>query len=169
MFGQPFIEEYLVFVALTLLLVLSGLAIKLLTSVLGIMRMQRHAFVLDELIGQLLHRRDFLQTFIRICAWNIMISSIIFCSGALTLGVLPLVWAFINLGLFFPDANLFRLHLYLWIEETANILSVALGIWIGQNLYALSENFQIFVWTSMSIFSLYVVSSLLETFEIHNA
>jgi len=169
MSGQSFFEEYLFFIALTLLSISSGLLIRFLASALGIAKMQKSVFMLDELIGQILLRKSFLQTFTRIYLWNVLISSIVICSGIITLGVLPLVWAFLNLGLFFPDIDLFRLHLYPWIEEAANILSAALGAWIGQNLHAFPSAFPFFAWTAISLFGLYMVSALLETFKIHYA
>jgi len=167
--SQPFFEEYLFFIALTLLSVLSGLLIRFLTSALGTAKTEKHIFMLDELIGQLLLRKGFLQTFIRIYLWNTLVSSIVICSGAITLGVFPLVWAFLNLGLFSPDVDLFRIHLYPWIEEATNILSAALGAWTGQNLYAFPSALPFFAWTSISIFGFYMVSALLETFKIHYA
>jgi len=169
MISQSFFEEYLFFIALTLISVLSGLAVRLLTSALGIAKLQKRVFVIDELIGQLLLRKGFLQTFTRIYLWNILVSSIIICSGAITLGVLPLVWAFLNLGLFFPDVDLFKLYLHPWLEEATNILSAALGVWIGQDLHEFPAVFPVFAWAIMGIFGLYMVSALLETFKIHHA
>ena len=166
MIRQPSFGEFPFFAALALLLVLSGLLIRFLAS-LASMELRKHAFVLDELTSQLLPRKNFLQTFARICVWNVLVSLIVICSGAITLGILPMVWAFFNLGLFFPDVNLFKLYLYPWIEEAANILSVALGIWIGQTLYVFSGSFPIFAWITIIISSLYVISALLEAFEIH--
>jgi len=168
MIGQSFFEEYLFFIALTLISVLSGLIIRLLTLALGITKMQKCVFVIEELIGQILLRKGVLQTFTRIYLWNILVSSIVICSGAITFGVFPLVWAFLNLGLFLPDVVIFRLYLHPWIEEAANILSAALGVWIGQNLHEFPGVFPVFAWTAMSIFGLYMVSALLETFKIHH-
>jgi len=169
MSGQLFFEEYLFFIALTLLSVFSGLLIRFLASALGIAKLQKRVFILDELIGQFLLRKSFLQIFTRIYLWNVLISSIVICSGIITLGVLPLVWAFLNLGLFFPDVDLFRHYLYPWIEEATNIFSAALGAWIGQNLHAFPSAFPFFVCTAISISGLYMVSALLETFKINYA
>ncbi|HIE19312.1 TPA: hypothetical protein EYP75_06260 [Candidatus Bathyarchaeota archaeon] len=168
MISQPFFEEYMFFVALTLLSVFSGLLIRLSMLALRASALQKRVFVLDELIGHLLIRKNSLQTFIRISLWNMMVSSLVIISGAVTFGVLPLIWAFLNLGLFFPDLNLFRAYLYPWVEEAANILSTALGIWIGRNLYAFPIEFPFFLWTVIIIFGLYMASSLLETLKIHN-
>jgi len=169
MSGQLFFEEYLFFIALTLLSVFSGLLTRFLASALGIAKLQKRVFILDELIGQFLLRKSFLQTFTRIYLWNILISSIVICSGAITLGVFPLIWAFLNLGLFFPDVDLFRLHLYPWIEEATNILSAALGAWVGQNLHVFPSAFPFFAWAVISISGLYMVSAILETFKIYHA
>ena len=168
MISQLFFEDYIFFAALSLLSVLSGLLVKLSMSALGASRAEKNLFMFDELIGHLLIRKNSLQTFIRISLWNMMVSSIVIISGAVTFGALPLVWAFLNLGLFSPDLNLFRAYLYPWVEEAASILSVALGTWIGQNLYAFPSGFPIFVWMVIIIFGLYLVSSLLETLKIHN-
>jgi len=168
MTGQSFFEGYLFFIALTLISVLSGLALKLLTLALGIEKLQKRVLVIDEVIGQLLLREGFLQTFTRICLWNILVSFIIIFSGAITVGVLPIVWAFLNLGLFSPDMGLFKIHLHPWIEEAANILSVALGAWIGQNLNEFPTVFPVFAGMIISIFGLYAFSALLETLKIHH-
>jgi len=167
MIGQSFFKDFSFFIVLACLSVLSGLAVKLLASALGVATPQRRAFVLDELIGQILYRSSFLKTFVRLCVWNVAISFIVICSGAISLGVLPAVWAFLNLGLFFPDIEIFKLYVYPWVEEAANILSVALGIWIGQNLYTFLSRFSVFAWAVTGIFGLYMISALLETYEIH--
>jgi len=169
MIEQSFFKDFPFFIILAVLSVLSGLAIKLLASALGITKLQRHALLLDELIGQILSRKSFLKTFIRICVWNIAISFIIICSGAISLGVLSAVWAFLNLGLFFPNIKLFRLYVYPWLEEAANILSTALGIWIGQNLHTFLSRFPFFAWIVTGISGLYMISALLETYEMHKA
>jgi len=164
---QSFFEEYLFFIALTFILVLSGLTARFLILALGFAKLQKGVFVIDELTGHLLVRKGFLQTFIRIGTWNILVSSIVICSGIISLGTLPLVWAFLNLGLFFLDPVLFKRYLYPWIEETANILSAALGAWMGQNLHEFLNVLPVFVWTFTSIFILYMISALLETLKIH--
>jgi len=168
MIEQAFFEEFPFFIALAVLSVFSGLAIKLSASALGFTALQEHALILDELAGQILSRKNPLETFTRICIWNIIISSIVISSGAITFGVLPAVWAFLNLGLFFPDLSLFKLYVHPWVEEAANILSVALGIWTGQNLHILLSSLSVFAWLVASIFGLYILSALLETSETHD-
>jgi len=167
MIEQTFLEGFPFFTALAALSVFSGLAIRLSASALGLATLQKDAVVLDEIAGQILSRKSPLKTFIRICVWNIMISSIVISSGAITLGVLPAVWAFLNLGLFFPYLSLFKLYLYPWIEEAANILSVAFGIWAGQNLHIFLSGLSVSALAVISIFGLYIISALLETYEIY--
>ncbi len=169
MIDQSLLEEFTFSITLAVLSILSGLAIKLLASSLGLTTLQKHALILDEIVGQILSRKSFLKTFTRICVWNSMVSSVIICSGAITLGVLPAVWAFLNLGLFFSGLGLFKLYAYPWVEEAANILSVAFGIWIGRNPCIFLSNLPIFAWIFTGIFGLYIISALLETYEMHKA
>jgi len=169
MINPSFLEEYIFFIFLVLISVSSGLLIRLLTSFLGISTSGKRIFSSDEVIGQILIREKPLQTFIRIYLWNMTISFIVIISGAVTFGVLPLVWAFLNLGFLFPDLNLFRFYLSPWIEESANILSAALGIWVGYNLHAFPQEYLSLLWIAISLSGLYVVSALMETFEIHES
>ena len=165
MTGQIFFEDYVLSIALTALAIISGLIVKLLMSPLRV-GMRRTA-IYDELIGLMLIRRRLLHTFIRILIWNLMVSSLIIVSGALTLGILPLVWAFLNLGLSFPCLRLFRAYLHLWAEETANMLSVILGVWVGLNFQILMGAISQFMWMLTITFGLYALSALLETIKIH--
>ena len=165
MTGQIFFEDYVLSIALTALAIISGLIVKLLMSPLRV-GMRRTA-IYDELIGLMLIRRRLLHTFIRILIWNLMVSSLIIVSGALTFGILPLIWAFLNLGLSFPCLRLFRAYLHLWVEEAANMLSVTLGVWAGLNLQVLMRAASPFIWILAVILGLYTLSALLETLKIH--
>ena len=165
MTGQIFFGDYILSIVLTALAIISGLTVKLLMPPLKV-GMRRTA-IYDELIGLMLIRRRLLHTFIRILIWNLMVSSLIIVSGALTFGILPLVWAFLNLGLSFPCLRLFRAHLHLWVEETANMLSVTLGVWAGLNLQALIRAASPFMWIFAVILGLYTISALLESLKIH--
>ena len=165
MTGQIFSGDYILSITLTALAIMLGLTVKLLMPPLkGGMRWTA---TYDELIGLMLIRRRPLRTFIRILIWNLMVSSLIIVSGALTFGILPLVWAFLNLGLSFPCLRLFRAYLHLWVEEAANMLSVTLGVWAGLNLQVLIRVASPFMWILTVIFSLYTFSALLETLKIH--
>ena len=165
MTGQIFFGDYILSIVLTALAIISGLTVKLLMPPLKV-GMRRMA-IYDELIGLMLIRRRLPHTFIRILIWNLMVSSLIIVSGALTFGILPLVWAFLNLGLSFPCLRLFRAHLHLWVEETANMLSVTLGVWAGLNLQALIRAASPFMWIFAVILGLYTISALLESLKIH--
>ena len=165
MTGQIFSGDYILSIVLTALTIISGLTVKLLMPPLKV-GMRRTA-IYDELIGLMLIRRRLLHTFIRILIWNLMVSSLIIVSGALTFGILPLVWAFLNLGLSFPCLRLFRAHLHLWVEEIANMLSVTLGVWAGLNLQALMRAASPFMWILAVILGLYTISALLESLKIH--
>ena len=159
MTGQIFFEDYVLSIALTALAIISGLTVKLLMSPLRV-RMN-HTVIYDELIGLMLIRRKLLHTFIGILMWNLMVS------GALTFGILPLVWAFLNLGLSSPCFRLFRMYLHLWVEEVANMLSVTLGVWAGLNLQVLMSIASPFMWILAVTLGLYTLSALLETLKIH--
>ena len=162
---QIFFGDYILSIVLTALAIMSGLTVKLLMPPLR--AGMRQTAIYDELIGLMLIRRRPLHTFIRILIWNLMVSSLIIVSGALTLGTLPLVWAFLNLGLSFPCLRLFRAYLHLWVEESANMLSVTLGVWAGLNLQVLMNATSRFMWILAIILGLYTVSALLETLKIH--
>jgi len=165
MTGQIFLGDYVLSIALTALAIISGLTVKLLMSPLRV-RMN-HTVIYDELIGLMLIRRKLLHTFIGILMWNLMVSSIVMVSGALTFGILPLVWAFLNLGLSSPCFRLFRMYLHLWVEEVANMLSVTLGVWAGLNLQVLVSIASPFMWILAVTLGLYTLSALLETLKIH--
>ncbi|RLI44061.1 hypothetical protein DRO64_04650 [Candidatus Bathyarchaeota archaeon] len=163
--GYIFSGGYILPIALTSLAIISGLTVKLLMPSLGI-RMRR-TDTYEELIGLMLIRRRLPNTFIRILTWNLMVSFLVIISGALTFGTLPLVWAFLNLGLSFPCLRLFRVYLHLWAEETANMLSVILGVWVGLNFQILMGAISQFMWMLTITFGLYALSALLETIKIH--
>ena len=165
MTGQIFFGDFILSIILTALAIISGLTVKLLMPPLRVG--MRRTDIYDELIGLMLIRRRLLHTFIRILIWNLMVSSLIIVSGALTLGILPLVWAFLNLGLSFPCLRLFRAYLHLWVEETANMLSVTLGVWAGLNLQALMRAASPSMWILAVILGLYTISALLESLKIH--
>ena len=152
---------------LTVLAVLTGLAVKILTVKLGIKKLQEQAAFLDELTGRLVVRRSLPQTFARLYVWNLFISFIVITAGLVTFGVLSIIWAFLNLGLFSSDHNVFRRHIHPWLEAAATVLSAALGLWGGQNLQVLLNSSQAFPITAISIiFLLYGAAALLETLEI---
>jgi len=160
------LEGYVTSIILTLLFVLFGAVLKISISFLGSTRLHGFTFVCDEIIKPILHRKNNFQTFTRICLWNIMISFIVICSGVISLGILPIVWAFFNLGLFSPNANFFRRYLHSWIEEIDHILSAALGLWIGRNIQIFANNLPTFIEIIAFIFALYVVSASAEVAEI---
>jgi len=160
------LEGYITSIILALLFVFFGLILKVSISFLRSTRLYEFASVRDEIIKPILHRKDNFQTFTRICLWNIGISFTVICSGAISLGILPIVWAFFNLGLFSPDADFFKQYLHAWIEETANILSAALGLWIGRNIQIFVRDFLTLMEMIIFIFTLYVVSAKVETAEI---
>jgi len=121
-------------IALTVLAALVGLAVKLVASRLDIKRFQQQAAFFDEYTGRLLVRRSPTKTFAGLYAWNLLISAAIIASGLITLGVLPLVWAFLNLGLFGSSINMLKRYLHAWLEGAATLLSAGFGVWAGQNL-----------------------------------
>jgi len=162
-----FPADLLGFIILAAILVLTGLAVKILASALGLAS-AKGGFLMDgEMMESLLIRKSRLGTFLRIYGWNIAVSSMVIISGMISLGVIPAAWAFINLGFFFPDLNIFRVYVYPWVEEPANILSVALGMWIGRNLTVLLSGSTVLPWIVMVMLGIYMISALLEAYEIH--
>ncbi|RLI44152.1 hypothetical protein DRO64_04485 [Candidatus Bathyarchaeota archaeon] len=106
MIVQIFFGDYVLSIALTALAIISGLTVKLLMSPLRAGMNQ--TVIYKGLIGLMLIRRKLLHAFIGIRIWNLMVSSIVMVSGALTFGILPLAWAFLNLGLSFPCFRSFK-------------------------------------------------------------
>ena len=145
----------------------AGLTIKLTTSKLGIWEPSERAALLDDLTGRLLVRRSTLQTLTRIYCWNILLSFAIIASGLITFGVLPVVWAFLNLGVFSPSANAFRRYLHPWLETAAVILSASLGIWGGARLNLVLRDPGI-IQSSLIVLvlGLHGIAAMLETLEI---
>jgi hypothetical protein len=168
MISQLLLADLLHFIIYATLLILSGLAVRLSASSLG-PATRRSTPIDGGIIRSLLVRKSPLETFIRIYGWNVAVSSLVIFSGSITLGVLPAVWAFINLGVLFPDLNLFKIYAYPWVEETANVLSVAFGMWIGRNLDVLLSSPAILPWIALIIPGTYMISVLLETYEIHRS
>ena len=146
----------------------SGLAVKFTTSKLGIWELSERAALLDDLTGKLLVRRSALYTLTRICCWNVLLSFAIIVSGLITFGVFPVIWAFLNLGVFGPGMNTFRRYLHPWLETAAVILSASLGIWGGARFgFVLVDPGMIQPSVIILILGLYGIAAMLETLEIH--
>jgi len=147
---------------------LVGLAVKQLASRLGVGEPTERAAELDRFTGDLLIRRSPLQTFLGLCLWNLLISGIVILAGFLTLGVVPIIWMFFNLGLLGPQPNIFRDYPHCWLEASAFIFSASLGIWGGLKLNLVLGNLSLIPSTTVIfIFVLHLFAALLETLEIH--
>jgi hypothetical protein len=154
-------------VGYSVLAVLTGLAANLTSSKLGIRKPREQAKMLDEFTGSLLVRRSLLQTLARLWLWNIAVSFAIILTGFITLGAFPIVWAFLNLGLFSPEISIFKRCIHPWLETAAVTLSAALGIWGGLRLNALLNSPGMIPPSVITlILGLYAISALLETLEI---
>jgi len=147
---------------------LVGLAVRLSASRLGVRAPLERAAELDRFTGDLLIRRSPLQTFLGLCLWNLLISWVVILAGFLTLGVVPIIWIFFNLGLLGPQLNIFKDYPHCWLEATAFIVSVSLGIWGGLKLNLVLGNLSLIPSTTIIlILGLHVSAALLETLEIH--
>jgi len=145
-----------------------GLTVKFSASKLGLKKPSEQAAMLDEFIGGLLVRRSRFRTFTRICLWNILVSFVIAAAGFLTMGALPIVWAFLGLGLFSPDINIFKRYLHSWLETVAVVLSASLGIWGGQNLNLVLMNLSMIPPTIIIlILGLHVFAAVMETSKMY--
>lgn len=145
----------------------AGLTIKFTTSRLGIWEPSERAALLDELTGRLLVRRSTLQTLTRICCWNVLLSFAVIASGLITFGVFPIVWTFLNLGVFSPSVNAFTRYLHPWLETAAVIISASLGIWGGARLSLVLGNLgMIQPSVIILVLGLQGIAAMLETLEI---
>ncbi|MEM2936202.1 MAG: hypothetical protein QW231_03390 [Candidatus Bathyarchaeia archaeon] len=123
---------------------------------------------LDRFTGDLLIRRSPLQTFLGLCLWNLLISWIVILAGFLTLGVVPIIWMFFNLGFLGPSPDIFKDYPYCWLEASAFIVSASLGIWGGLNPNLVLGNLSLIPLTTVIfILVLHLSAALLETLEIH--
>lgn len=154
-------------IALATLAALTGLAIRFLAVKLGLTEHLDRAATLDDFVGKLLVKRSALRTFLGLYLWNILASAFVVTSGFLTIGIFPIIWVLLNLGLFCPEASIFKRYSYCWFEASAAILSSSLGIWGGLKLNALLENLGLIPLSFIIlILTLYVISAFLETLEI---
>jgi len=147
---------------------LMGLAVRLSASRLGVGEPTERAAELDRFTGDLLIRRRPLQTLLGLCFWNLLISGIVILAGFLTLGVVPIIWMFFNLGLLGPQPKVFKDYPHCWFEASAFIVSASLGIWGGLKLNLVLGNLGLIPSTTVIfIFGLHLSAALLETLEIH--
>jgi len=154
-------------IALATLAALTGLAVNFLAVRLGLGEHLDRATTLDDFVGKLLVKRSALRTFLGLYLWNILASALVVTSGFLTMGIFPIIWVLLNLGLFCPEITIFKRYLYCWFEAPAFILSSSLGIWGGVKLNILLENLGLIPPTFIIlILVLYAFSAFLETLEI---
>jgi len=155
-------------IALSVSTGLVGWAIRLSASRLGVKEPMERAAELDKFTGDLLIRRSLLQTFLQLCLWDLLISWVVVLAGFLTLGVVPIIWIFFNLGLLGPQLNIFKDYPHCWLEASAFILSASLGIWGGLKLNLVLSNLSLIPSTTVFfILGLHLSAALLETLEIH--
>ena len=163
-----FLENLSSEIALSVFAWLVGLAVRLSASQLGVRAPLERAAELDRFTGDLLIRRSPLQTFLGLCLWNLLISWVVILAGFLTLGVVPIIWIFFNLGLLGPQLNIFKDYPHCWLEASAFIVSASMGIWGGLKLnLVLGDLGLIPLTTLIFIFMLHLSAALLETLEIH--
>ncbi|MCW4027236.1 MAG: hypothetical protein NWE76_07120 [Candidatus Bathyarchaeota archaeon] len=164
-----FLAELSYGVGCSVLAAMAGLVVKFTTSRLGIWEPSERAAVLDELIGRLLVRKSTLQTLARTFCWNILLSFAIIASGFISFGILPVVWIFLNLGVFSAGKGMFMRYTHPWLETAALILSASLGIWGGARLGLLLYHPNI-VQPSVFILilGLHGIAATLETSETHS-
>ena len=152
----------------SVLAAITGLTVKFTTSKLGVCSPSERAAVLDDLIGRLLVRKSAFQTLARIFWWNILLSFAIITSGFISFGVLPVVWIFLNLGVFSAGKGMFMRYTHPWLETAALILSASLGVWGGARLGLLLYHPSI---VQPSVFvlilGLHGIAAMLETSETH--
>jgi len=135
---------------------------------LGVGEPMERAAELDRFTGDLLIRRSPLQTFLGLCLWNLLISWVVILAGFLTLGIVPIIWIFFNLGLLGPQPKIFKDYPHCWLEASAFIVSASLGIWGGLNLNLVLGNLSLVPLTTLIfILGLHISAALLETLEIH--
>ncbi len=155
-------------IALSVFTGLVGLAVRLSASRLGVKEPMERAAELDKFTGDLLIRRSPLQTFLGLSLWNLLISLVVILAGFLTLGVVPIIWIFFNLGLLGPQPNIFKDYPHCWLEASAFIASASLGIWGGLKLNLVLANLGLIPLTTVIfILGLHISAALLETLEIH--
>jgi len=155
-------------IAVSVFTELAGLAVRLSASRLGVEEPTERAAELDRFTGDLLIRRSPLQTFLGLCLWNLLISWLVILAGFLTLGVVPIIWIFFNLGFLGPPPDIFKDYPHCWLEASAFIFSASLGIWGGQKLNLVLGNLSLIPPTTLIfILGLHLSAALLETLEIH--
>jgi hypothetical protein len=144
--------------------VLLGLTIRFIITRLGIKEPLERTSWINDLINNIVIRRNTFQTFLRLSIWNFFISFLLIVSGFFTFGLSPVIWIFLNLGIFMKDINMFKRYFYSWFETIAIILSASLGIWGGLRIDQILNNSNVIPITiPIVIIILYVSSALLES------
>lgn len=144
---------------------LAGLLVSLSASRLGARAHVEVATEIDEFTGALLVRRKLLQTFLGIFIWNLFLSSLVVLAGFATMGVVPVVWAFLNLGLLLPTLDYLKYYVHCWFETSAVLISTSLGVWGGLNLNLVLAGRSIPTAVILFIIALYAFAASLEAME----